>query len=146
MLVCGRGVAGEVFAERERDHFARDFGKPLRASADEHVAVGIKGHDVTRVVPAGPEFCARRLKHPGSAGAQIPAHHVGAADLETAAVGDAGHRHHSALDAGQQSADAAVAIVSRRVDRQYWRGFGAPVALQDVDAELALPARPQLWR
>ena len=49
------------------------------------------------------------------------------------------HRFHGVLDAGQQLADRAVAMVAAVVDGQHWAGLSQTVTLADADAEFLGP-------
>jgi hypothetical protein len=141
VLLAGRGVIGDALHDFERDHFARDLGKALDPAMDGEVPVIIQVHDIAGVVPALSHLGVGRLQFAGPVVKIVATHDVGAADVEHAAAGNAGHRHQLMLDAREHAPNRARLVAHRRIEGEHRRALGRTVAFHDAQPE---PIEPQV--
>src|SRR5690606_21515556 len=130
---------GELLDRRQRNHLAADLREALRAAADPHEAFGVDRHDVPGVVPAFAAAGARRNELSRSLGQEMTLHHGRAAHDEAAAFVDAVDVLEMPLDARQEFAYRAAAVLHRAVHREHGARLRRAVAFEDANSEFLGP-------
>ena len=139
MMVSGGDFVDKSFHGCEGDHFSAYFSEAFDAVDDGYKSI-FYGHDIASRIPTGAESLGiDGLEHAWLFVAEIARHEVGAADMQSSAVGDTWDGSELVLDAWQDLTDGADTIGFWCIDCDNGSGFGSTVAFEDSFSELFEP-------
>ena len=138
---CRPALRRKLFYGCERNHFAANFGEPLRPALDGDKSRAIDRHDIAGVVPA----VAHRLQHAGLIRLEVTEHDVWSAHKKAAAIGDTFDVLQVRFDPWQNPAHCARAAEHGRVKRKHRSRFGDAIAFQNAQAEFLHVKRARRW-